>query len=129
MRVLLDTHAFLWWGDDDPHLSELAREIISEGNNEVIFSTASAWEIAIKASLGKLENIPEDLEEFFDEQLLVNGFEVLRINLDHAIGVRTLPYHHRDPFDRMLVAQAMNEDIPLLSVDHKLKDYEVRIIW
>lgn len=129
MRVLLDTHAFLWWGNDDPQLSDLARETISDGNNETFLSVASAWEIAIKASLGKLGGVPDDLEGFFDEQLLVNGFEVLPVRLAHAVGVRHLPYHHRDPFDRMLVAQAVEEDMPLLSRDGALGAYPVRLLW
>lgn len=129
MRVLLDTHAFLWWGNNDSQLSELARETISDGNNETFLSAVSAWEIAIKASLGKLGGVPDDLEEFLDEQLLVGGFEVLPVRLAHAVGVRHLPYHHRDPFDRLLVAQALQEGMPLISRDGALGPYPVRLLW
>lgn len=129
MRVLLDTHTFLWWVEEDPRLSDLAHETISDGNNQAFLSTASAWEIAIKASLDKLEKVPENLEGFLDEQLLVNGFEVLPVRLSHAVGVRQLSHYHRDPFDRLLVSQAVAEDMPLLSKDHELGDYPARIIW
>ncbi len=129
MRVLMDTHAFLWWGKDSPKLSPLAREIISDADNTMLLSTASAWEIAIKASLGKLGNVPVDLEGFLDAQLLINGFDILPVGLQHAIGVRDLPYHHKDPFDRMLIAQARSEGIPILSTDGEFGPYPVKVLW
>jgi PIN domain nuclease of toxin-antitoxin system len=125
----MDTHAFLWWGEDNPKLSPLAREIISDADNSLLLSTASAWEIAIKASLNKLDNVPADLEGFLDEQLLINGFEILPVGLQHAVGIRDLPHHHNDPFDRMLIAQALSEGIPILSTDGKFGPYNVSVLW
>ena len=129
MKVLLDTNAFLYWARDVTRLSDIAHEILSDGSNEIFFSTVNAWEIAIKASIGKMEQVPEDLEGYLDEQLLINGFDVLPVYLRHAVGVRHLPHHHGDPFDRLLVVQAMVEDMPLLSSDPILPNYPVRILW
>ncbi len=106
MRALLDTHAFLWWISDDRRLSDRAREIIGDGRNELFFSVASGWEISIKSGLGRLE-VPEDLQPFVADQLSRNAFQVLPIYLRHALHTRVLPDHHRDPFDRMLVSQAV----------------------
>jgi PIN domain nuclease of toxin-antitoxin system len=105
MKVLLDTHTFLWWITDSPRLSARAREVIRGGDNELFFSAASGWEIAIKAQLGRLQ-LPDDLEQFIVDQLSLNTILVLPIQLRHALHVYTLPQHHRDPFDRMLVAQS-----------------------
>jgi PIN domain nuclease of toxin-antitoxin system len=128
LRALLDTHAFLWWITDDSRLSERAREFISAGENELLFSAASGWEVAIKAGLGKIE-LPEDLERFLTEQLHRNAVGVLPVNLGHAIGVYSLPDHHRDPFDRLLVAQCVSERLPLLSRDTSFQRYPVEVIW
>lgn len=128
MRALLDTHVFLWWISDDERLSEKAREIISDGRNELLFSAASGWEISIKAGLGRLE-LPEDLERFVADQVSRNAFQVLPIYLSHALHVRKLPHHHRDPFDRILVSQAVLEEAPLLSVDPQIQNYSVDTIW
>ncbi len=121
--MLLDTHAFLWWIADPDHakLSSTAKDAIADEQNDIIFSVASGWELAIKASLGRLEvpelKIPKDFGQFIVEQAAENDFEVLSVSLDHAMGVYELPYHHRDPFDRLLIAQALAEGIPLLSKD------------
>ena len=128
MRVLLDTHAFLWWITDDARLSELAREEIADGRNEVFFSAASGWEIATKAGLGKLR-ASEDLEALVTEQLSKNAFRVLPVHLGHALRVRALPELHRDPFDRLLVAQSLLEDLPILSVDPQIVLYPVEVVW
>ncbi len=125
----MDTHVFLWWGTNDPQLSPLAQEIISDGENELFFSTVSGWEIAIKASLGKLENVPQGLGDFLDEELPKNGFEVLPVRLKHALGVYDLPHHHKDPFDRLLIAQAIAEGLYVLSKDSKFSSYPVRVVW
>ena len=126
--MLLDTHAFLWWIADDPRLSRRAREVFAEGRNELLFSAASGWEIAIKAGLGKLE-VPEDIEEFIDEQLSKNAFRALPIRLSHALRVNSLPDHHRDPFDRLLVAQSVLEGLPILSADPQVALYPVEVVW
>ncbi len=128
MRALLDTHAFLWWISDDPRLSEKAKEIISDGRNELFFSAASGWEISIKAGLGRLE-IPRDLQRFIADQLSRNVIRVLPIYLSHALHIRTLPDHHRDPFDRILVSQALLEEMPLLSSDPQISRYSVGVVW
>lgn len=128
MRVLLDTHAFLWWIGDDPRLSERAREVLSDGDNDLVFSAASGWEIAIKARLGRL-HVPGDLNTYLVRQLTENYTSVLPVHLSHALRVHALPDHHRDPFDRLLVAQAIVEEIPLLSADPRIARYPVEVVW
>ncbi len=128
MRALLDTHAFLWWISDDPRLSEKAREIIADGHNDLFYSAASGWEISIKAGLGRLE-VPENLQRFIADQLSRNAIQVLPIYLSHALHTGTLPVHHRDPFDRILVSQAILEEMPLLSADSHLSRYLVEVVW
>ena len=128
MRALLDTHTFLWWITDRPQLSARAREIISDGSNELFLSAASGWEIAIKAQLGKPE-LPDDPEHFIVEQLALNAFTSLPIRLDHALHVYALPRHHRDPFDRILIAQCQLENLPILSADPQIARYPVEVLW
>ena len=128
MRALLDTHAFLWWISDDPRLSDPAREIIADGRNELFFSAASGWEISIKAGLGRLE-VPEDLQRFISDQLSRNAFQSLPIYLSHALHTCGLPDHHRDPFDRILVSQAILEQMPMLSADPQISRYPVEVAW
>ncbi|MCL5044218.1 MAG: type II toxin-antitoxin system VapC family toxin [Deltaproteobacteria bacterium] len=129
MKVLLDTHAFLWWIADDPQLSPRARRILGASANEVYFSAASGWEIAIKARLGRLSVAGADVESFVAQQVAANGFQVLPINLAHALKTYSLPDHHKDPFDRLLVAQAATEELALVSADRQLAAYKVRIVW
>lgn len=129
MKVLLDTHAFLWWINDDPRLTRRARRIMANNASEVFFSAASGWEITIKARLGRLSLATADLESFLAEQLASNGFKVLPVNLQHALRTYRLPDHHQDPFDRLLVAQAAVENLPLLSADRRLTGYPIRILW
>jgi len=128
VKALLDTHAFLWWISDDPRLSEKAREIIADGRNELFFSAASGWEISIEAGLGRLE-VPEDLQRFISDQLSRNAIQALPIYLSHAVHTGSLPVHHRDPFDRILVSQAILEQIPLLSADPRISHYPVEVVW
>ena len=128
MRALLDTHAFLWWITNDPRLSRKVREIISDGENELFLSAASGWEIAIKAKLGKLQ-LPNDLERFIPEQMALNAIESLPVQMRHTLHVYKLPDHHRDPFDRMLIAQAQLENLPILTVDPQIARYSVKVIW
>jgi PIN domain nuclease of toxin-antitoxin system len=126
MRALLDTHTFLWWINDDPRLSERCREIIANGGNEVLFSAVSAWEIAVKARRGRLI-LPGEPEPYIRDQVSRNRFEVLPIDLTHALRVALLPEHHRDPFDRMLVAQAQVENLTILTADPEIARYPVRV--
>ena len=123
-RVLVDTHALLWWLSDDAALSPAARETLADPANEPLVSAASVWEIAIKRSLGKL-TAPDDLPDLiFDE-----GFSWLPITALHAWQVRELPNHHRDPFDRLLVAQALSEQLPVITADTRFTDYGVEVRW
>ena len=128
MRLLLDTHTFLWWVEDDPHLSRKARAAVSEPGNDCFLSLASSWEMAIKVSLGKLK-LASPIERFIPDQLAANGFRELPIEFRHVARVARLPFHHRDPFDRLLAAQALEEDITVVSADKVFTPYRVRRIW
>ncbi len=128
MRVLLDTHAFLWWIADSPQLSGVARDVIADERTRPIFSVVSGWEIAIKAGVGKLE-IPGSPETFLSEQLSRNDFEVLPMYLRHALHVYDLPDHHKDPFDRLLVSQALAEDLVFVTADPSIAAYPVETVW
>jgi PIN domain nuclease of toxin-antitoxin system len=128
MKVLLDTHTFLWWITDDPKLSLRVRGIISDGENEIFISAATGWEIAIKSQIGRLK-LPDEPQRFILEQLKINGMKSLPIEMRHALHVSTLPAYHQDPFDRILIAQAQMEDLPVLSADPEIGKYEVTIIW
>lgn len=123
-RLLVDTHALLWWLTDDPALSAVARAAIADGASEPLISAASIWEIAIKQSLGRL-TAPDDLPE----TILSEGFTVLAVDAEHAWRVRQLPLHHRDPFDRLLVAQALTQQIPIVTADAQFDAYGVQVRW
>jgi len=127
-RLLLDTHAFLWWVDDAPELSAAARRAIADVSNKCCLSVASCWEMAIKASLGKLK-LAKTVERFVSEQVTANGFTLLNIELRHTAKVEKLPFHHRDPFDRLLIAQAMTEKLIIVSADSVFSGYGVKVIW
>lgn len=127
MRLLLDSHAFLWWVKDDPALTRRARTAIADTANECFLSHASVWEMAIKASLGKLK-LPAPVERFVGEHGEANSFRLLPITLAHIAVVEFLPFHHRDPFDRLLIAQARHEGMTLVSHDPSLKAYGVAIL-
>ncbi len=128
MRAILDTHVFLWWNLDDPQLSATLREIISDGRNELYLSAASAWEIAIKAGRGRLI-LPAPPPVYVPDRLILHGFQPLPISLSHTLHVYSLPDHHRDPFDRLLVAQAQLEDIPILTADPIMARYDVEAVY
>lgn len=128
MKGLLDTHTFLWWITENPQLSPRVREIVSNGDNVLFLSAVSGWEMAIKAKLGKL-HLPENLEGFISEQLAVNAINTLPVQMSHALHVYSLPDLHRDPFDRMLVAQAQLEKLPILTIDPQIAQYLVETIW
>jgi PIN domain nuclease of toxin-antitoxin system len=128
VRLLLDTAPFLWWITDSERLSERARELLSSAENEVFFSAVSSWELVIKASLGRV-TLPEKAERFIPKQVAVNGFQILPIHLRHTLRVAGLPRHHSDPFDRLLVAQALVEGFTLLSGDRQIKRYSAPIAW
>ena len=128
MRLLLDTHSFLWFLLDAPQLSATAKAVIADPNNDVEISPASYWEIAIKISLGKYA-LPESYQAFMEREIAANQFRVLRIEPRHTAVLTTLPFHHRDPFDRLLVAQAIAEQVPIVSSDRALDAYAVRRLW
>lgn len=128
MQLLLDTHALLWWINDDAALSAKARSAIANADNECFLSLASCWEMAIKYSLGKL-TLSQPLDQFIPEQLSRNRIRLLHIDFRHAAKVATLPFHHRDPFDRLLVAQASIEKMTLLTADAAITQYEVKCLW
>ena len=128
MRALLDTHALLWWISDDPRLPQTVRDIISDRNSEIYFSASGCWEITIKAQLGKI-TLPDKPDVFLSDQLTLNSFLSLPIQSSHALHVFNLPPLHRDPFDRMLVAQAQLENMPVITSDALISLYPVEIIW
>ena len=119
-RLLLDTHTLLWWLTEPRRLEEATHEAISEPSNDVFVSAVSGWEIALKSNLGKLE-VPDNLYSTIDDQ----GFEYLPIAFVHGVEAGSLPLHHRDPFDRLLVAQARLEDLVLVTRDERIIQYEV----
>jgi PIN domain nuclease of toxin-antitoxin system len=128
LRFLLDTHTLLWCFNASPSLSPRARRLIQDGNNEILVSAASAWEIATKVRLGKLPTGEELLNEL-DVYLGRLGCEALPISMQHAVRAGTLPGEHRDPFDRMLIAQAQAENLPLVSNDRIFDAYHIQRIW
>ena len=128
MKLLLDTHAFLWWIRDDASLGAKARKAIASERTHCFVSVASCWEMAIKKSLGKLE-IPEPIDGFVAEQLAANRFTLLPIDLRHVSHVSRPPFHHRDPFDRLLVAQATEESLTIASADPIFHKYGIERLW
>ena len=123
MSLLLDTHVLLWWLDDHPTLSRKAKAAIADGKNLVFISAVVIWEIRIKQALGKLA-IPQNFQKVLNDQ----PFEMLDITVEHAHAIRDLPVHHRDPFDRMLVAQTKVEHLTLVTRDICLKKYKIPLI-
>ena len=128
MRLLLDTHTFIWYVTDNPRLSAHVKLVIEDENNEKLVSIASIWEMAIKHSIGRL-NFSLPFIEFVRQQLTVSNIGLLEINLQHIEVVASLPLHHRDPFDRLIIAQSMAEQIPILSVDAIFDAYAIARVW
>lgn len=128
MRYLLDTHTFLWWVADSAELSDTVRTLIGDVGNEVMFSVVSAWEIAIKYSIGRL-SLSKRPREFVQEQLRKVDFQVLPIRLEHSLEAAELPALHSDPFDRLLVAQCRCDNLTLMSRDTHLARYPIRVLW
>ena len=124
MKLLLDTHAALWWLSDDSRLGDTSAQLMTDASNQVLLSAVVVWEVAIKRSLGKLE-APGDLAA----TLLGAGAHALPIGVDHAEAIGELPWHHRDPFDRLLIAQAQIERAVLVSDDEALAPYGVPMLW
>lgn len=128
MKVLMDTHTFLWWNTDDPLLSTRAREVIADGRNEVFLSAASVWEIVIKTAKGRLI-LPEPPGIYIASRMNLYRFQPLPVQISHAAQVYELPPHHNDPFDRLLIAQSKLEAIPLVSGDEDILQYDLEAIW
>jgi len=128
LRALLDTHALLWWLSDDPALARTARKIIAETKNTILVSAASAWEIAIKVRLGKLPTAANLVSDFCG-QIEREGFDLLVISAEHGIRSGLLPGPHKDPFDRMLIAQAQAENLPVITNERVFEAYGVRCLW
>ncbi len=127
MRILLDTHALIWWFGNESKLSRRASSLIANQTNTVLVSAAIAWELAIKVNLGKFDalSLTTDLPRYTEEE----GFEELPITMEQAVRAGLLPLHHRDPFDRLLVAQAQALNAPILSADTVLDQYDVKRLW
>ncbi len=128
MKPLLDTHTLLWFIAGSSQLSRTARTLIEDGANEKYVSIASLWEIAVKISIGKM-SLTAPFEVLFPHQLESNGFELLPVNINHTSVITSLPLHHRDPFDRILVAQAITEKMDLVSADKVFDNYRVSRFW
>ncbi|MGV3478526.1 MAG: type II toxin-antitoxin system VapC family toxin [Sphingobium sp.] len=128
MKLLLDTHAILWWWSDDPALPPSARAVIEDAGNEIFVSAASAWEVATKFRLGKLPGYEEAIGQY-DALMVANGFHHLPISEKHAIGAGSFPQPHRDPFDRMIAAQAHIEGMAVVSRDPALAEFGCRLLW
>lgn len=128
MNILLDTHTFLWFVQDDPKLSVVACALIEDGESRPFLSVASLWEIAIKLSLGKLQ-LTQPYEEFIPQQLAMNGIGILNVTIEHTAAVASLPFHHRDPFDRLLAVQTKIEEMTLVSADPAFDAYGVERVW
>ena len=128
MKLLLDTHTFLWFIVGSSSLSANARALIEDQANQKFLSVASLWEIAIKVSIGKL-GLSAPFDTLIPKQLRANGFELLRLEVNHAAALIGLPFHHRDPFDRLLIAQAMVEQMRIVSIDSAFDFYSISRLW
>ena len=128
MKLLLDTHSLIWFFSGDPKLSNTARIYMEDVNHQKLISLATVWEMAIKQSKNKL-TLALPLEDYIQQKLKIEDFELLPIHLNHLAIISTLPFHHNDPFDRLIIAQAMVEKIPILSRDLAFDSYGVKRIW
>jgi PIN domain nuclease of toxin-antitoxin system len=128
MKILLDTHAFLWMITDDGRLSNTARQAFMDSENTLFLSAASLWEICVKKSIGKL-SLRSDWLQTIQEEIKINAIQWLPIEIPHCAAVAELPFHHRDPFDRMLIAQALVENMRLLSRDSLFSAYDIERVW
>ena len=128
MRILLDTHCWLWWIAEPRRLGGRSRRLIADKGNDILLSAASSWEIAIKYSIGKLV-LPEPPEEFVPKRLARDSISPLPVEHFHALHVANLPRHHNDPFDRLLIAQAQLERISVMTIDRLFEPYDIEIVW
>jgi PIN domain nuclease of toxin-antitoxin system len=128
MKLLLDTHTFLWWDSDSNRIPPATRALMEESNSELLVSLVSFWEIQIKTQLGKL-TLRTALSSIIFEQREENGILILPITLPHILELDNLPQHHRDPFDRLLIAQSRKENIAIISKDSAFNQYDCQILW
>ncbi len=128
MTLLLDTHAFIWWDEDPTRLGSAARVACLDPNNDLFLSTASVWELQLKLMIGKL-TVRKPLRQLVEDQVQQNGLGILQVSLEHVLNLDSLPFHHRDPFDRMLIAQAQSEGWSVVSHDHAFTQYAVSVVW
>jgi PIN domain nuclease of toxin-antitoxin system len=128
MKALIDTHVLIWWTGEPTRLSSLAHEFLVDSNNEPVLSLVSIWEMQIKLSLGKL-TLKMPLPELVEDEIQHNRLNLLPIELSHIYALSDLAHHHRDPFDRLLVAQAFREKLPIISIDGKFDVYGVQRLW
>ena len=126
-HYLIDTHIWIWWNGDPDRLSDQVKTVIANARNDVVFSVVSGWEIAIKHGLGRLK-LPESPEKYVPKRVATNQMRVLPVTLSHGLGVARLAHHHRDPFDRMLVAQARQERLTLITADDSFLNYDVKLL-
>ena len=128
MRVIIDTHVFLWWVEGDKALPVRARAVLANPESDCLLSLASVWELSIKAALGKLK-LALPVQRYVTEHVAANGFRLLNIELGHVGRVETLPTRHSDPFDRLLIAQGLVENLPIVTADAVFARYGVKRIW
>ncbi len=128
MRYLIDTHTLLWIVTDNPELSKTAKKLYLDQSNEIFFSLASIWEMAIKISIGKL-SIEKSLQDFTEHHIIANDIKIHPIQLSHVLRIEKLPFHHRDPFDRLIIAQGIEDNIPIISSDQIFDLYQVKRLW
>jgi PIN domain nuclease of toxin-antitoxin system len=128
VKVLLDTHTFLWWVTNDARLSKNVIEVIQDPEVEVLLSVVTPWEMVIKVGIGKLQ-LSDPPEFLVREQRARHHFQILSVKLEHVLKVGTLPDHHKDPFDRLLIAQSLEENAPLVTDDPLIRSYQVKTLW
>lgn len=128
MTYLIDTHVFIWWLQDNRELSERSRNIMSNAANEIFLSIASLWEISIKLSIGKLK-INDYSTAYIEKQLVSNDIQLLPIKLSHTVNLHSMPNHHKDPFDRMIISQALEENLAIITKDNQFENYNIEVIW
>ncbi|TRT61956.1 MAG: type II toxin-antitoxin system VapC family toxin [Microcystis aeruginosa Ma_QC_C_20070703_M131] len=128
MKILMDTHAFLWFIEGDNNLSDAARSLIENNQYQKRLSIASLWEMSIKASLNRLE-LKITFPNLIQNYVYNNGFDILSINAEHLEQLKRLPYYHKDPFDRLIIAQSLTENIPILTKDELFKRYTENLLW
>lgn len=128
MDYLIDTHTLLWIVTDSPQLSELSKKLYLDSENKIVISMASIWELAIKSSLNKL-NFEKSLEDFVYNHIINNNIQILNIELAHILRVENLPFHHRDPFDRLIIAQQIENNLAIIGADKIFDKYGVKRVW